>query len=81
MWRVWDHPRRLDLLFDITSCSSFQKIVQEVAGVGDKAGKTATRVAFMKVPSKCGLLDGVFLLPSQMLDKSRSVLVNSQHHI
>ncbi|TPX43683.1 hypothetical protein SeMB42_g04642 [Synchytrium endobioticum] len=63
-----------DLLFDIPS---FQKTVREVAGVGPKALKIATRVAFMKNPSKGRLLDEVFLLPPEMLAKSRYVLDDS----
>ncbi|TPX53642.1 hypothetical protein SeMB42_g00637 [Synchytrium endobioticum] len=63
------------LLFGITS---FQKIVREVAGVGPKATKKATRVAFRKNPSKGRLLDAVLLLPPEMLAKSRYVLDNSQ---
>ncbi|TPX48901.1 hypothetical protein SeLEV6574_g01785 [Synchytrium endobioticum] len=59
-----------DLLFDI---SSFQKTVREVAGVGLKAGKVATRVDLMKNPSKWRLLEKVFLLPPKMLAKSRFV--------
>ncbi|TPX34430.1 hypothetical protein SeMB42_g07322 [Synchytrium endobioticum] len=54
-----------DLLFDIPS---FQKTVREVARVDAKA----TRAAFMKNPSKGRLLDEVFLLPPEMLAKSRS---------
>ncbi|TPX35607.1 hypothetical protein SeLEV6574_g08171 [Synchytrium endobioticum] len=63
-----------DLLFDIPS---FQKTVREVAGVGPKALKIATRVAFMKNPSKGRLLDEVFLLPPEMLAKSKYVLDDS----
>ncbi|TPX42230.1 hypothetical protein SeLEV6574_g05698 [Synchytrium endobioticum] len=63
-----------DLLFDIPS---FQKIVREVAGVGAKATKMATRAAIMKNPSKGRLLDKVFLLPPEMLAKSRYVLDDS----
>ncbi|TPX46689.1 hypothetical protein SeLEV6574_g03093 [Synchytrium endobioticum] len=63
-----------DLLFDIPS---FQKTVREVAGVGPKATKMATRAAFMKNPSKGRLLDEMFLLPPEMLAKSRYVLDDS----
>ncbi|TPX45131.1 hypothetical protein SeLEV6574_g04073 [Synchytrium endobioticum] len=63
-----------DLLFDIPS---FQKTVQEVAGVGPKIGKMATRAAFMKNPSEGRLLEEVFLLPPEMLVKSRYVLDDS----
>ncbi|TPX42176.1 hypothetical protein SeLEV6574_g05718 [Synchytrium endobioticum] len=63
-----------DLLFDIPS---FQKTVREVAGVGLKATKMATRAACMKNPSKGRLLDEVFLLPPEMLAKSRYVLDDS----
>ncbi|TPX47098.1 hypothetical protein SeMB42_g03458 [Synchytrium endobioticum] len=42
-----------------------------VAGVGPKIGKMATRAAFMKNPSKGRLLDEMFLLPPEMLTKSR----------
>ncbi|TPX48516.1 hypothetical protein SeLEV6574_g02007, partial [Synchytrium endobioticum] len=63
-----------DLLFDIPS---FQKTVREVAGVGLKATKMATRAAFMKNPSKGRLLEEVFLLPPEMLVKSRYVLDDS----
>ncbi|TPX44783.1 hypothetical protein SeLEV6574_g04302 [Synchytrium endobioticum] len=59
-----------DLLFDIPS---FQKTVREVARVDAKA----TRAAFMKNPSKGRLLDEVFLLPPEMLAKSRCVLDDS----
>ncbi|TPX51458.1 hypothetical protein SeLEV6574_g00237 [Synchytrium endobioticum] len=52
---------------------SFQKTVREVAGVDAKA----TRAAFMKNPSKGRLLDEVFLLPPEMLAKSRYVLDDS----
>ncbi|TPX38441.1 hypothetical protein SeMB42_g06739 [Synchytrium endobioticum] len=63
-----------DLLFDIPS---FQKTVREMAGVGPKATKMATRAAFMKNPSKGRMLDEVFLLPPEMLAKSRYVLDDS----
>ncbi|TPX38396.1 hypothetical protein SeLEV6574_g07806 [Synchytrium endobioticum] len=56
---------------------SFQKTVREVAGVGPKALNIATRAAFMKNPSKGRLLDEVFLLPPEMLAKSRYVLDDS----
>ncbi|TPX45719.1 hypothetical protein SeLEV6574_g03716 [Synchytrium endobioticum] len=59
-----------DLLFDIPS---FQKTVREVAGVDAKA----TRAAFMKNSTKGRLLDEVFLLPPEMLAKSRYVLDDS----
>ncbi|TPX47980.1 hypothetical protein SeLEV6574_g02317 [Synchytrium endobioticum] len=52
---------------------SFQKTVREVAGVDSKA----TRAALMKNPSKGRLLDEVFLLPPEMLAKSRYVLDDS----
>ncbi|TPX45844.1 hypothetical protein SeLEV6574_g03605 [Synchytrium endobioticum] len=63
-----------DLLIDIPS---FQKIVREVAGVGPKALKMATRAAFMKNPSDGCLLEEAFLLPPKMLVKSRYVLDDS----
>ncbi|TPX52033.1 hypothetical protein SeMB42_g01678 [Synchytrium endobioticum] len=63
-----------DLLFDIPS---FQKTVREVAGVGPKTLKMVARTAFMKNPSKGRLLDEVFLLPPEMLAKSRYVLDDS----
>ncbi|TPX45259.1 hypothetical protein SeLEV6574_g03965 [Synchytrium endobioticum] len=56
---------------------SFQKTVREVAGVGPKTSKWATRTAFMKNPSKGRLLEEVFLLPPEMLAKSRYVLDDS----
>ncbi|TPX29960.1 hypothetical protein SeLEV6574_g08669, partial [Synchytrium endobioticum] len=56
---------------------SFQKTVREVAGVDAKATRAATRAAFMKNPSKGRLLDEVFLLPPEMLAKSRYVLDDS----
>ncbi|TPX40827.1 glycogen phosphorylase [Synchytrium endobioticum] len=56
---------------------SFQKTVREVAGVVAKATKMATRAAIMKNPSKGRLLDEVFLLPPEMLAKSRYVLDDS----
>ncbi|TPX41060.1 hypothetical protein SeLEV6574_g06273 [Synchytrium endobioticum] len=59
-----------DLLFDIPS---FQKTVRDVAGVGPEIGKIATRVAFMKNSTKGRLLDEMFLLPPEMLAKSRYV--------
>ncbi|TPX42971.1 hypothetical protein SeMB42_g04916 [Synchytrium endobioticum] len=63
-----------DLLFDIPS---FQKTVREVAGVGPKTLKMVARTAFMKNPFKGRLLDEVFLLPPEMLAKSRYVLDDS----
>ncbi|TPX46135.1 hypothetical protein SeLEV6574_g03397 [Synchytrium endobioticum] len=63
-----------DLLFDIPS---FQKTVREVAGVGLDARKMVIRAAFMKNPSEGRLLDEVFLLPPEMLAKSRYVLDDS----
>ncbi|TPX45928.1 hypothetical protein SeLEV6574_g03542 [Synchytrium endobioticum] len=63
-----------DLLFDIPS---FQKTVREVASVGLDVRKMVTRAAFMKDPSKGRLLEEVFLLPPEMLAKSRYVLDDS----
>ncbi|TPX42781.1 hypothetical protein SeMB42_g04997 [Synchytrium endobioticum] len=82
-YRVFDERRLIitsnkclfDLLFDIPS---FQKIVREVAGVGLNATKMVIRAALMKNPSKGRLLDEVFLLPPEMLAKSKYVLDNSQ---
>ncbi|TPX37814.1 hypothetical protein SeMB42_g06868 [Synchytrium endobioticum] len=63
-----------DLLFDIPS---FQKTVREVAGVGLDVRKMVARAAFMKNPSKGRLLEEVFLLPPEMLAKSKYVLDDS----
>ncbi|TPX42884.1 hypothetical protein SeLEV6574_g05361 [Synchytrium endobioticum] len=52
---------------------SFQNTVREVADVDAKA----TRAAFMKNSTKGRLLDEVFLLPPEMLAKSRYVLHDS----
>ncbi|TPX47747.1 hypothetical protein SeLEV6574_g02483 [Synchytrium endobioticum] len=56
---------------------SFQITVREVAGVGLNARKMVIRAALMKNPSKGRLLDEVFLLPPEMLAKSRYVLDDS----
>ncbi|TPX38906.1 hypothetical protein SeLEV6574_g07528 [Synchytrium endobioticum] len=53
------------------------KRLREMAGVGPKATKMATRAAFMKTPSKGRLLEEVFLLPPEMLVTSRYVLDDS----
>ncbi|TPX48448.1 hypothetical protein SeLEV6574_g02016 [Synchytrium endobioticum] len=55
----------------------FPKTVREVAGVGPKAGKVATRVAFMKNPSKGRLLEEVFLLPPEMLAKGKYCYIST----
>ncbi|TPX47913.1 hypothetical protein SeLEV6574_g02381 [Synchytrium endobioticum] len=64
-------------IYLIDGIRSFQKTVREMAGVGPKATKMATRAAFMKNPSKGRMLDEVFLLPPEMLAKSRYVLDDS----
>ncbi|TPX46936.1 hypothetical protein SeLEV6574_g02954 [Synchytrium endobioticum] len=68
-----------DLLFDIpvSATPGLFKRLREVAGVGPKATKMATRAAFMKNPLKGRLLVEMFLLLPEMLAKSRYVLDDS----
>ncbi|TPX38761.1 hypothetical protein SeLEV6574_g07650 [Synchytrium endobioticum] len=71
---IMNEENLFDLLSDIPS---FQKTVRGVAGVGPKILKKATRTAFIKNPSKGRMLEEVFLLPPEMLVKSRYVLDDS----